>query len=118
MRDFPQTEQRTDAVRRQFSEELEFASRMFSYWMDEPKDRWLEESPLPPIVTHFLRLVDVQVCRQFRSIILLCQNGEAMNASVIARSLYETVLVGYFLLKGKQTCQERMALSHFVVRAG
>lgn len=99
MRDLPGTEKRVNEVRHRFTKELDFASRIFSFWMDQSREDWLRASELPPLVQYLTRLLDIQNCRQFRSVIGLSSAGEALNAGVIARSLYETTLKLFFLIK-------------------
>jgi hypothetical protein len=99
MLEFSQTTARSAAIQRQLSDQFTFASRMFDNWMERPKGRWLRRSDLPHKTLDLSMLLNVQACRQFRTIVELCKTCEGFNASILARSLYETVLASQFILK-------------------
>jgi hypothetical protein len=42
-----------------------------------------------------------RVCRQFHTIVDLCKAAEAFCADIVSRSLFETVVAAYFVLKHK-----------------
>jgi hypothetical protein len=99
MLEFPGIEARCRAIEEELHYELDLATRMFSFWYHRPTDRWLEKANLDCRVKQVAMALNVQACRQFRSVVQLCRVGEAFNANIIARSLYETTLAAYFVLK-------------------
>jgi hypothetical protein len=99
MRDLPSADKRAHAIQRQFGDELALASRMFDFWMEQSDDIWINDPDLPQLTLYLTRLLDIQTCRQFRSVVSLSKIGEGLSASIVARSLYETVLKSFFLLK-------------------
>src|SRR4051812_47738043 len=98
MLEFANTERRTEDIHGQYHAEFEIAARMFSVWMNRTWSRSLSRSELPVQTLYLSMLLNVQVCRQYRTIVELCKTCEAHNASIVARSLFETVLAAYFLL--------------------
>lgn len=99
MRIFPNERERSAEVQHSRAAEFDFASRIYDYWMTRDLGRGLESSPLPPnVITLFLAL-RVQLGRQFRSVYDDCRRCEASIASIIARSLFETSLAFFFIIK-------------------
>lgn len=98
MKTFLEFEQRIAAIQQQHSRNLAIASRMFSAWIDNPPDPWVDRCDLPWEVKVLATLLNTQMCRQFRSAVELCRVGEAYNASIIGRSIFETVLAVHFIL--------------------
>lgn len=76
-----------------------FSRRLLRYWLEADKDTGLEKSDIPPIVLRVVVAMSTKAARQFRSVIELCERGEAADASVLARALFETTLVVGFVLK-------------------
>jgi hypothetical protein len=99
MRQFPDEENRVEQVSNDLARKFEFAERIFGYWLETPKDKWLSKSSLPHNVKHVAMMLNVQAIRQFRSIVIECRNVEAISANIVARSLYETVVALLFILK-------------------
>ncbi len=101
MLDFPGFETRVAEIQVQNSDAIELARRMFSSWINRPIDRWLSKSDLPGVVLSLSYMLNVQACRQFRTVVELCRIGEGANANIIGRSLFETVLAAHFILAEK-----------------
>lgn len=101
MLDFPDADERASDIQRQFNAEIEIASRMFAVWLNRPLDGWLRRSELPGECLSIAWMLNTQACRQFRSVVELCRIGEAYNATIVARSLFETTLAVYFVLAPK-----------------
>ena len=80
-----------------------FSRRLLRYWLEADKDTGLDKSTLPPIVLRVAMAMSTKAARQFRSVIELCERGEAADASVLARALFETTLVVGFVLKDRFT---------------
>jgi Family of unknown function (DUF5677) len=99
MRLFPGEEDRIDEVSRHLATELEFADRLYRFWVEAPKDKWLNKSSLPETSKHLAMLLNIQVYRQFRSIVEDCRRAEAFCGNIVARSLFETTLGMLFILK-------------------
>jgi len=99
--EFPRTNERAKELNSKYRAEFDTASRMFAVWMSRPLGQRLAKSSLPGEVGGLTILLNTQACRQFRSIIELCRIGEAENAIVLARSLFETVLAVNFVLAPK-----------------
>jgi hypothetical protein len=85
---------------------FDFARRLLRFWMETDKDRGLERSRLAPIVLRVALSTSVKACRQFRSVIELCNRGEAADGATIARAMFETALVVGFVLKPRFTPRE------------
>src|SRR5262245_56178694 len=96
---YPDQDERSAEIRNRFGDELRVAEGVFDFWLKLKKDKWLKRSRLSWRVKHVAMLLNMQACRQFRSVVELCKISEAFNASIIARSLYETALATYFVLK-------------------
>lgn len=58
----------------------------------------MQKSKLPYKSITLAMLLNVQACRLYRSILELCNRGEGLNATNLARTLFETVLGQQFLL--------------------
>jgi hypothetical protein len=97
--EFPKTAIKSADVDRKFKVYLKLASLMLSTWLRRPYQAALDNSKLDVRVRNLSILLDVQACRQFRSIIALCQIGESQNADIIARSLFETVIATNFIFE-------------------
>ncbi len=82
----------------ELKDQFTFAHRLYDGWMLVEKDRYIIESKLDPLVIRLSMTLNVQACRQFRSIIELCERGEATNAMIVGRSLYETAVALMFVL--------------------
>jgi len=78
--------------------EFEFADRLYRFWLRRYRGE-LERSGLPSRVSEVAILLTTQACRLYRSSIEECRRGEELGASVLARSLYETLIALKFVLK-------------------
>jgi hypothetical protein len=96
MLDFPGFDERSAEIQESYRADFELARRMFSSWVHRPIDRWLFKSELPGEVLSLSYMLNIQACRQFRSVIELCKIGEGENANILARSLFETTLGHFF----------------------
>jgi hypothetical protein len=96
---FPGEKQRSEEMQANLCDEFGLAERTYTFWCLQPKDRWLEASCLSPKVTHTAMLLNMQACRQFRSVIEECKRAEAISGAILARSQFETTLALFFILK-------------------
>jgi hypothetical protein len=96
---YPGQDEQSFRIQQQLSAEFNFAQRLFNSWRSRPKNRWIIASPLPDIVKNVAVMLDQQAIRLFRSVVELCVNGEATSATILARSLFESTLALYFVLK-------------------
>lgn len=96
---FPEEEERSTDVKDNLPLSFDLAEAAYNFWLMAEKDSWIAKCSLPPLAVNLAMLLDVQALRLFRSLIEQCQRCEAFNASILARSLYETVLGVGFLLK-------------------
>src|SRR6266404_7181569 len=112
---FPGEERRSVEAQKNIEHLLNVAEALHNFWLDHPKDMWLERSTLPHRVVNLAAVLDVQASRQFRSVIEECRRCEASNANIVARSLFETVLAIRFVLAKKQL---RMAIEQTKDKVG
>jgi hypothetical protein len=96
---FPFEREVRNAIQEQSGDLCGHAKRLLRFWLMTDKDRGLEASDLPLIVLRILLSMSVKSCRQFRSVIELCGRAESVDASVVARAMFETALVVGFVLK-------------------
>lgn len=75
------------------------AEALFNVWLTYDKDKWVSSSLLPAASANLAMILDVQASRLFRSVFEECKRAEAFSASILARTLFETVLCVGFLLK-------------------
>src|ERR1051325_11564321 len=95
---FPDEEARSEEVRKKLAKAFDVAEAALNFWLRHEKDHHLSKSPLPRACLFLGVGLDVQCCRLFRSVIDECQRCEAYTASILTRSLYETVLGLAFVL--------------------
>jgi hypothetical protein len=98
MRAFPNERERSFEVQQCLATQFDLCESMHNFWLCHDKDRWLKECKFPPIVSTVASILDVQVSRLFRSVVEDCRRAEAHNASILCRSLFETVLAQDFVL--------------------
>jgi hypothetical protein len=96
---FPGDAERLTMIRVLTADYFDFARRLLCFWVETEKDEGFQQSGLPHIVLQVLLSMGVKACRQFRSVIELCERGEAADAAIIARAMFETALVVGFVLK-------------------
>jgi hypothetical protein len=94
-----QEEERIEEVLLLLSKQFEFAERLYQYWRLSRKRVSVPVSRLPGQVSDLAMLLNVQACRQFRSIVEECRRCDAFCGGILARSLYETTLALLFVLK-------------------
>jgi hypothetical protein len=76
---------------------FDLAESLFNYWLDQDKNHW--RAGVPTLSANLALILDVQALRLFRSIVQDCRRAEAFTASILTRTLFETVLAVLFLLK-------------------
>ena len=98
MQQFPDESGRSEEVQRKLVEAFDFAEALLNFWLRHDKNGHYARSNLPRQCLILAIGLDVQGCRLFRSVIDDCRRCEAYTASILARSLYETVLGTAFVL--------------------
>src|SRR5271157_3813885 len=96
---FPDDRRVADEIRDHLTSHFDYAHRLLRYWVNADKDSGFARSKLPVIVLRATLTIGVKVSRQFRSVIELCERGEAADGAVISRSMFETSLAAHFVLK-------------------
>jgi hypothetical protein len=84
-------------VQQNLADLFDLAESLFNYWLDQDKNHWRAGVPLDS--ANLALILDVQAIRLFRSIVNDCRRAEASTASILTRTLFETVLAVLFLLK-------------------
>jgi Family of unknown function (DUF5677) len=97
MHSFPGEQERSAEAQQKLADLFSLAESLFNYWTDQEKDKWSEEVAVES--GNLALILDVQACRLFRSVIEACRRAEGFNASILARTLFETILGVAFLLK-------------------
>lgn len=103
MRTFPGEEIRSAEVQHNLAPYFTLAERIQNFWLTQEKDEWMAKSKLSAFVTNVAGLLDIQALRQFRSIVEESRRCEGLNANIIARSMFETVMAQRFIL-AKRLC--------------
>ncbi|WP_254510280.1 hypothetical protein [Anatilimnocola floriformis] len=98
MREIPDFEEHLATVKATVGRDFDFAHRMWDAWMHLPKEPFVFASKLDPMAGSVAMTLNVQACRQMRSVILLCEACEAGNALIVARSIYETAVALQWIL--------------------
>ena len=98
MMHFPNESEQVAQVHQALGDHLGHADRLLRFWLKCEKDKWLDRSTLPGIVQDLAMLLNIQACRQFRSVIEECRRSEGFCGSILSRSLFETVLAQQFTL--------------------
>jgi len=78
--------------------QLDLADRVLDYWMHVPFDQLLSQSRETVGTVTVAMTLDTQAIRKFRTAIDLCRRGEGADASVIARSQFETAVATAWVL--------------------
>lgn len=76
-----------------------FARRLYAHWLPHEREKWLNRSRFRWPTLDAAMIIDLQICRQFRSLYDECSRGEAICAAIITRSLFESILALLFVLK-------------------
>jgi hypothetical protein len=95
---FPDEDGRAFEVRKRLASTFDLAEDSLSYWLKQSTDEAVQKSGLPDMTRPFVLALDVQACRLLRSVLEECGRCEAHNASILARTLFETALGTAFLL--------------------
>jgi hypothetical protein len=95
---FPNEHERSAEVRKNLASAFDLAEALLGFWYRQPKDAWIAKTTISWRAANLAMILDVQACRLLRSVIEECQRCEGHNASILARSLFETVLAVAFLL--------------------
>src|ERR1700722_11057442 len=103
MRSFPDEAEQSSEMRQKLAPYFDLAERIHNFWLTHSRTEWLSKSILPSIVLNVATMLDIQIMRQFRSVIEECLRCEAYNANIIARSMFETVMAQRFVL-AKRLC--------------
>jgi hypothetical protein len=98
MRKFPGEEQQSVEVQKGLAAAFDLAEAMFKFWLTQEKAERVGKQTLPPLAIYLALMLDVQATRLFRSVIEECRRCEAFSASILSRSLFETILGDGFLL--------------------
>jgi len=96
---FPDEESIRNDVARDCGDIIDLAKRVLSSWMTVGRSHGYTKSALPPEVINAAYVLDVRACRQFRSVVELCMRGEAHDASILTRTMFENLLALEFVLK-------------------
>src|SRR5687768_17099656 len=80
---FPDEADRTAQAHANLQVPFEFANRLYNFWLMRPKDRSIDRSGLPGHVLHLAMMLNIQACRQFRSVVEECRRCEAVCASIV-----------------------------------
>jgi hypothetical protein len=86
-------------IERECGDIIDLAKRVLNSWMAIQRSHGYTESTLSPEVKNAAYVLDVRACRQLRSIIELCMRGEAHDASILTRTMFENLLALEFVLK-------------------
>jgi hypothetical protein len=97
MHQFPKEHGRSAEVQQNLADLFDLAESLFNYWLDQDKNHW--RAGVPTQSANLALILDVQALRLFRSIVIDCRRAEAFTASILTRTLFETVLAVLFLLK-------------------
>jgi hypothetical protein len=98
MRKFFGEEERSAEVQKNLAPAFDLAEALFNFWLMQEKDEHVDKSTLPPLTKYLAMMLDVQACRLFRSVVAECRRSEGFTASILSRSLFETILGVAFLL--------------------
>jgi hypothetical protein len=78
--------------------EFDFARRLNRFWLTREKNSYLNNCPLDPRPLGIAVALNVQACREFRTVVELCMRCEGYTAAIVARTLFETALATAFVL--------------------
>ncbi len=87
------------ALQQRLAAHFAYAKKLLQFWLLVEKDKFISRSRLPPLVLRVPLAMSVKLCRQFRTVIELCERGESADGSVVARSMFESSMVAHFVLK-------------------
>lgn len=104
---FPEEQLIRKSVEQKCGDIINLAKRILSSWTTIKRWQVHTDSNLPPEVRNAACVLDIRACRQFRSVIELCMRGEAHDASILTRTMFEGLLALEFVLK------PRISLKHY-----
>jgi hypothetical protein len=96
---FPDEDEIRAKLQQHLAAYFDYSERLLQFWVLADKDKKASLSALSPIVLRVLLAMSVKSCRQFRTVIELCERGENADAAIVARAMFETALVVGFILK-------------------
>lgn len=96
---YPGQESAREAIERECGDIISLAKRALNSWTTIKRSHGYKRASLPPEVKNAAYVLDIRACRQFRSVIELCMRGEAHDASVLTRTMFENLLALEFVLK-------------------
>ncbi len=96
---FPQEEWSRDVIEQECGDLIKLAKRVLSSWTTINRSDGYQRSALSPEVKNAAYALDIRLCRQFRSVIELCTRGEARDATVLSRVMFENLLALEFVLR-------------------
>ncbi len=97
MHQLPGEQNRSAELQGNLADLFNLAESLFNYWLGQDKNSW--RAGVPMEAANLALILDVQAVRLFRSIVEDCKRAEAFTASILTRTLFETVLAVLFLLK-------------------
>jgi hypothetical protein len=98
MQKFPHEENAIAVITDELAKEFDLAERILRFWLYHEQDRYIRRSQLEFSAISIAMALNTQACRQFRTAIELCQRGEAADANVISRCLFETLVATSWVL--------------------
>ena len=106
----PEQQSLRKAIERECGDIISLAKRALNSWTTIQRSHGYRQSSLSPEVKNAAFAIDIRACRQFRSVVELCMRGEAHDASVLTRTMFENLLALEFVLK------PRISLKHYKER--
>jgi hypothetical protein len=97
MHRFAGEEERSALIQEHLAARFDLAESLYNVWLDMDRNKWTKN--IPPASATLALILDVQACRLFRSVIEQCRRCEGYCASILTRTLFETMLGVGFLLK-------------------
>lgn len=98
---FPGEEEREKEIGENLRDQLAYWDSLYKHWLENEHDRWAAKAGLPGRVYLLVSALNIQSLRLYRSVVEECKRGEAMSATILCRSLFETIVALLFALKPK-----------------
>lgn len=95
MIEFPGEDSVIEEIKEQCEEQFDYAKRCLQLWLGIKK---APNKHFPDPVNQVVIGLNTKICRLYKTIIELCQKGEAEGASIIIRAMSEAVLAINFVL--------------------
>ena len=96
---FPNEDEVKADFEKEIGEKLLVNRRLFSACLNSQVDTHFTESSLPDGVLHCLQISLCRTLRLHRTVIELCERGEAAIAASVARSMFENAIAVQFVLR-------------------